>query len=200
MKRSKSRRIFPAVLLVVFGVWLVWAEWNSGSGMSDLTLFGLVCALAGAVILAFAVARPRVSGRPILVDGSNVMHWRVGQPDIETVRIVLAALKTRGFSPGVMFDANVGYKIGNHYLDDRHLAKLLRLPEAQVLVVPKGTPADRFLLEAARDLGARIVTNDRFRDWADAHPEIREPGFLIRGGFAGDKLWLDAPEAQSAAA
>ena len=36
------------------------------------------------------------------------------------------------------------------------------------------------------------VTNDRFRDWADVHPEVREPGHLIRGGYRDGVLWLDA--------
>jgi len=36
-----------------------------------------------------------------------------------------------------------------------------------------------------------VVSNDRFRDWAEAHPEVLEPGRLIRGGFRGGKLWLE---------
>lgn len=39
-------------------------------------------------------------------------------------------------------------------------------------------------------MGARIVTNDRYRDWAEAHPEIATPGHLIRGGWREGKLWL----------
>jgi Zc3h12a-like Ribonuclease NYN domain len=133
----------------------------------------------------------------IVIDGSNVMHWKDNTAQIATVRAVIQALKARGFTPGVVFDANAGYKIGDRYKDDWELAKLLNLPEKQVLVVPKGTPADPYLLQAARDLGARVVTNDRYRDWAQAHPEVRTPGFLIRGGYRkSGELWLDevAPE------
>ena len=60
-----------------------------------------------------------------------------------------------------------------------------------LVVVNKGTPADITILAAAKDSGARIVTNDRYRDWADVHPEVREPGYLIRGGYRDGKLWFD---------
>jgi hypothetical protein len=62
------------------------------------------------------------------------------------------------------------------------------------MVVPKGTPADPTILAAARDLGAPVLTNDRYRDWAEAHPEIRTPGHLIRGGYRDGGLHLDLPE------
>ena len=43
-------------------------------------------------------------------------------------------------------------------------SKLLKMPESHIMVVPKETPADPYILQAARDYGARIVSNDRFRD------------------------------------
>lgn len=127
----------------------------------------------------------------IVVDGSNVMHWNDGKPSLDTLRWVLEDLSQRGFVPGVIFDANAGYKIKDRYLDDDILAKELGLPEAQVLVVPKGTPADQYILEIARKLGARVVTNDRFRDWADQFPEVHRPDFLVRGGARPGHVWLD---------
>ena len=74
---------------------------------------------------------------------------------------------------------------------DAEMAAHLGLPIDQVLVVPKGTPADLVLLATDRDLGAPIVTNDRYRDWAEAHPEVKTPGLLIRGGYQNGQLWLD---------
>jgi len=175
------------------GLALVW----SGGRLSDLTLLALIFALAGLVLLPVAAvgrwARRRggKAGRWIVVDGSNVMHWKDQTPQIATVIAVVQALRARGLTPGVVFDANAGYKIGGRYKGDREMARLLGLPRSRVLVVPKGTPADPWLLAAARDLGARVVTNDRFRDWAAAHPEVTEPGFLIRGGYRDGALWLD---------
>ena len=63
------------------------------------------------------------------------------------------------------------------------------------MVVNKGTPADATILAAARDLGARIVSNDRYRDWLDQHPEVDRPGALIRGGFEDGALWLALEDA-----
>ena len=134
-------------------------------------------------------ATPR--DRHILVDGSNVMHWKDGTPQLDTLRVVLARLTALGFNPGVVFDANAGYKIADSYRDDADLGRMLGLHKDRVLVMPRGTPADPTLLAAARDLDARIVTNDRFRDWAETYPEVARPGHLVRGGFSDGQLWLD---------
>ena len=127
----------------------------------------------------------------IIVDGSNVMHWNEGAASLTPVREVVDQLKARGLTPGVVFDANAGYKIANRYLHHYAMGKLLGLPEDQVMVVPKGTQADPIVLAAARDHAARVVSNDRFRDWATAHPEVANPGHLIRGGYRDGTLWLD---------
>ena len=66
----------------------------------------------------------------------------------------------------------------------------------RMLVVPKGTQADTYLLETAQEFGVRIVTNDRFRDWAEAHPQVLEPGFLIRGGMREGRAWLKGLDAR----
>lgn len=136
---------------------------------------------------------PRKATAPlVVVDGSNVMHWRDGTPNLATVNEVVQALSSRGFRVGVMFDANAGYKLFDHYAHDDRFARALGLPEDQIMVVPKGTQADGHLLQAARDLGARIVTNDRFRDYADRYPEVAAPGHLIKGGYRKGQLWLSS--------
>jgi len=101
------------------------------------------------------------------------------------------AIALLGYSPGVVFDANAGYKITGRYQHDGALGRLLGLPEDRVMVVAKGTQADPTVLTAARDLGARVVSNDRFRDWVEAYPEVLDPGHVVRGGYRGGKLWLD---------
>lgn len=160
--------------------------------------------LLGAV-LALLVRRARRSAAArkawILVDGSNVMHWQDNTPRLAPLRGVVAHLQQHGFTPGVVFDANAGWKLAGRYLGDADLARLLGLPVAQVLVVPKGTQADPFLLETARDHGAVIVTNDRYRDRVGQYPEVTRPGFLVRGGWRDGKVWIAAlPEAGRAAA
>lgn len=206
----------PGLLFVLSVALAAYSLFVSGPVLSDLMLLALVSGLASLILLLLGnrrktglrrdrwptrtqtptqapsrFRRSKIPARPILVDGSNVMHWQKDVAQITTVRAVIDMLSAHGFHPGVIFDANVGYKIGNRYQDDAELALVLGLPEDRVLVVPKGTPADPYLLQTARDLGARVVTNDRYRDWAEAHPEVREPGFLIRGGYRDGRLWLD---------
>lgn len=129
-----------------------------------------------------AGARKAKADRPhVIIDGSNVMHWQGNVPSLVPVVAAVLALEARGFTVGVIFDANVGYKIHDRFLGHHAMARRVNLPEDQVFVVPKGTVADQYILMAARDLGARVVTNDRYRDWLEAFPEAAEPGFLIRG-------------------
>jgi len=147
----------------------------------------IVVLLVGALVL-----RVRRSRRPaVLVDGSNVMYWHGETPDIRTVRRVVRRLEKDGFRPGVMFDANAGYLLFGKYTHDPGFARHLNLPEDRIMVVPKGSQADGHLLAAAADMGARIVTNDRFRDWADRYPFVTEKGRLMRGGFQSNRLHLD---------
>lgn len=124
----------------------------------------------------------------VIVDGSNVMYWRDGKPSIEPVREVLAILDKHGFTAGVMFDSNAGYLLNDNYQQDHVFSKQLGLPEERIMVVPSGTPADPYILAAAMDFDAKIVTNDRFRDWADEYPEVTEPGFLVTGQYRKGNL------------
>ncbi len=138
--------------------------------------------------------RRRINGaKPVIIDGSNVMHWDGGKPRIAVVRSVVDLLKTRGYTPGVVFDANAGYLLTGRYQHDGSLSRALGLPEKNVMVVPKGTPADPMILQVARDMGACVISNDRFRDWDDQFPEIRRHGVLIRGSFRSGNLNLKLP-------
>jgi hypothetical protein len=136
-------------------------------------------------------SKPRRDRNWILVDGSNVMHWEDNTPHVEPLRRVVSALKAQGLDPGVVFDANAGWKLFGRYMGERELSQILGLPQDQVLVVPKGSPADPWILTTARDFGARIVTNDRYRDWAEDHPEIATPGFLVHGSLSATGVWLE---------
>lgn len=169
-------------------------------GLQDLVLLAAPMVVASLYLLLRAALAGKAEGRGgrragdrphIVIDGSNVLHWRDEVPQLETLREVIAAVEALGFQPGVIFDANAGYKIGERYLDDRHFARLLGLPTPKVLVVGRGTPADPVILAAARDLKAKIVTNDRYRDWVQDFPEVQSPGQLVRGGYRQGALWLD---------
>jgi Zc3h12a-like Ribonuclease NYN domain len=145
-------------------------------------------------------ARPAGDGRQaVLVDGSNVIYWQDNTPQLAPLLQVVRDLQQRGLKPGVVFDANVGYKLTGEFMGERDLSRLLSLPKDQILVVPKGTQADPFLLETARGLKARIVTNDRYRDWTDRYPDVAQPGRLITGAMRDGKVWLTGIEANDGA-
>lgn len=164
-------------------------------GWSDLLLLSGSTALASLYLLLRAMLSGRkVSSQgtqQVILDGSNVMHWRDGTPSIAAVNEVLDLARKLGMTPGVVFDANAGYLLFDQYVDDGAFANVLGLPPNRVLVVPKGTPADPTILAAARDLGARVISNDRYRDWAEDFPELNTPGQLIKGGYRRGELWLD---------
>lgn len=163
-------------------------------GWSDLLLLAGPTALASLYLLLRALrggAARGDQGEQVILDGSNVMHWRGGTPDIATVRAVIDMARAHGMSPGVVFDANAGYLLFDKYVDDADFARVLGLRADRVLVVPKGTPADPTILAAARDLGARVISNDRYRDWLGDFPELAAPGQILRGGYRKGALWLE---------
>jgi hypothetical protein len=153
-------------------------------------IFGLFAALAVGYLRRFrrwlgrevaTTVKPRErTGRPIVVDGSNVMHWG-GDPSMMVLQRVVGALKERGYEPIVYFDANVGYKLSKKHIKGHDIARELGLPTGDVTLVPSGTPADPILLKHAAEDGMRVVTNDRFLDWKQDFPKINDKGFLVKG-------------------
>lgn len=182
--------IVPAFLLLSSLVALIAAF--LAPAFADFALIAGTCVLASLWLLLRGWQRRSVlPPKWVVVDGSNVMHWKDNTPRIETVREVVKQLKKLGYSPGVVFDANAGYLISGRYQHEENFGRLLDLPTERVMVVPKGKPADPAILEAARSLGARVVSNDRYRDWVEQHPEVKDPNHLIRGDYETGKLRLN---------
>lgn len=101
-----------------------------------------------------------------LVDGSNVAHAVEGAgPRLEHIRLVCRKLEEEGYRPLVVVDARL-----RHTIDDPAGYEML-VEEGRIRQAPAGTDADYFLLSFARELDARIVSNDRFRDRESAFPE-----------------------------
>ncbi len=118
--------------------------------------------------------------KPVVVDGSNVMHWG-GDPSLNVLSKVLKELEIRGYDPLVYFDANVGYKLFDKHMCSADMADQLGLQTSQVVNAPSRTPADAILLERAMKDNLRVVTNDRFLDWKSQFPKVGERGFLVKG-------------------
>jgi len=130
-----------------------------------------------------------------VIDGSNVMFWQDEVPSLSTVSAVVGEVKRAGLTPLVWFDANAGYKVADHYMNPRDLSRAIGISRKQVRVAPKGSPADPLLLEDAAKLGTGVVSNDRYRDWAEAFPSVTQPGVLVRGRVQGGTALLDWPVA-----
>ncbi|SDC46691.1 NYN domain-containing protein [Ruegeria marina] len=152
----------------------------------------LLLAVLGLVMSVLLLIRSRIR-RPeqwIVVDGSNVMYWHDDTPRLNTVRDCIEELVSRGWTPVLWFDANVGYLVASRYMGPRELSRVLRYPASNINVAPKGTPADPLLIEQARNLGARIVTNDRYREWAQAYPQVADPDLFLRGSASSEGVTL----------
>lgn len=188
----------PFVLLVLSG--LCSAGLFFKPGHDDLLFLSLILTAGAALLVLYAALMTLLrsvfigntaESAVVVLDGSNIMHWRNGEADLATVSDVVRSLKKRGFSSGVVFDANAGYKLDGRYQHHPVLARKLGLPTDRVMVVNKGEIADGMILRVAQDFGARVVSNDRFRDWAAQYPKVQEPGFLISGGYRKGVLQLD---------
>ncbi|WP_296431958.1 hypothetical protein [Yoonia sp.] len=162
--------------------------------ISDLLL--LLPALLGFFILLLLrrgkPVAPKQEGPPanaIVVDGSNVMHW-AEDPSAKVLSRVLRALEQKGYTPIVFFDANVGYKLDDHYYDESKIAWLIGVPAWHVCVVSRGVVADEAILAFASDHHLRVVTNDKFRDWRVQFPHADKKGILVGGTWReGSVVW-----------
>lgn len=115
----------------------------------------------------------------VLVDASNVAHaTEGGEARLENIKLVQAKLLDEGYEPLVVADAALRHQI------DNKAAYEAMIENGQVHQAPAGTDADYFILSFAREMNARILTNDRFRDRAQEFAEERDRiiRFMIVGG------------------
>ncbi len=162
--------------------------------MTNVQFLGLIALTLLGVLLLLLLLRRRPKRPEAVVDGSNVMFWLDNTPRLDPVSQVLRQLDEQGYKVGVIFDANAGYKPFGRHANEAHMSKYLRIGASRVLVVPKGVQADPYLLTYARDNGAILVSNDRFRDRIADFPELSAPGRIVSGGVRDGKIWLKLPE------
>ncbi|MGQ0714533.1 MAG: NYN domain-containing protein [Gemmatimonadaceae bacterium] len=97
--------------------------------------------------------------RIAIVDGSNVAHsTEGGAARLSNILIMRNKLAEKGLEPIVVVDAAL-----RHQIDDRAGYEKM-VDDGEVKQAPAGTDADYFILSFARELDARVVSNDRFRD------------------------------------
>jgi len=117
----------------------------------------------------------------VVIDGANVAYEERsagGKPKLANLLKVRRELEERGFDPVVIVDASLKYDID----DQQQIEALIR--SQQIRQVPAGTDADFFIIQLADQLDARIVTNDRYKDYAERYPWIQErrvPYMIVKG-------------------
>lgn len=120
----------------------------------------------------------------VLVDGSNVAHSTEGEKaQLVNILAVRDKLTEEGLEPVVVVDAAL-----RHQIDDRAGYEQL-VEQGVVRQAPAGTDADYFILTFARELDARIVSNDRFRDRLSDFPDASDR--LIRFMIVGREVVLE---------
>jgi hypothetical protein len=109
----------------------------------------------------------------VLVDASNVAHsTEGGEARLRNIHLVQEKLREEGLEPIIVADAAL-----RHQIDDKAAYERL-IDDGKVHQAPAGTDADYFILSFAREMDARILTNDRFRDRSRDFP--RERNRVIR--------------------
>ena len=117
----------------------------------------------------------------IVIDGANVAYEERsagGRPKLSNLLKVRRELEERGFEAIILVDASLKYDID----DQTQLQSLIA--SQQVRQVPAGTDADFFIIQLAEQIDARIVTNDRYKDYAERFPWIQErrlPYMIVKG-------------------
>ena len=117
----------------------------------------------------------------VVIDGANVAYEERsagGKPKLSNLLKVRRELEERGFEALILIDASLKYDID----DQQQIESLIR--SQQIRQVPAGTDADYFILQVADQHGARIVTNDQYKDYLGRYPWIPErrlPYMIIKG-------------------
>jgi hypothetical protein len=94
-----------------------------------------------------------------LIDGSNVAHsTEGGTARLANLLLMRDRLAAKGLEPIIVVDAAL-----RHQIDDAAAYEKM-VDDGELKQAPAGTDADYFILSFARELGARVVSNDRFRD------------------------------------
>lgn len=132
-------------------------------------------------------------GTLYLLDGSNILHWgNAGRGvSLRPVLAIAEELKRRGETYQVYFDASARHLLKSAAGELEQYEKLLADDPDHFQQVPAGTRADDFLLLiASQDSSARIMTQDRFKDYADRYPQVVRADRLLPGMVVRDQIYF----------
>jgi len=127
---------------------------------------------------------PRSKFTRAIIDASNVAHsGEGGAARVRYIDLMCDKLREAGLEPIVVADAALRHQVDDAEAYERMVAA------GTVHQAPAGTDADYFILTFARELGALIVSNDRFRDRIGSFPEVRRR--LVRYMILADEVVLE---------
>lgn len=125
----------------------------------------------------------------VVIDASNVAHYnknKDSQPQLSNILSAVKALEERGDEFVIIADASLRHEIDNQ-------EKFEKLLESEnVEQVTAGNNADHFILELADQEGAKILSNDKFRDFTDEFKNIND--MRIPFSFEGSTIRLGQPK------
>jgi Zc3h12a-like ribonuclease protein len=112
---------------------------------------------------------PRPQSERVIVDASNVAHsTEKSAARLGNVQLVRDRLTEDGLTPILVADAAL-----RHHIDDAEAYEGL-VKAGEIQQAPAGTDADYFILTFARELGASVLSNDRFKDRIAHFPEVKD--------------------------
>jgi len=125
----------------------------------------------------------------VIIDAANVAHYKKGQNGKARLSNIIAAIKA--LEKGnheflIIADASL-----RHSIDQKEQYEKL-VEDGIIDEVPVGQIADHFILETAEQEKAKILSNDKYRDFADEFQDIKNMRmpFTIKG----DKLTFGKPK------
>jgi hypothetical protein len=127
---------------------------------------------------------------PLLIDGLNVAYWGGPPPTLRLPFALFHALRQQGASVFLVFDASTPYRCPAEEVAAYHQA-LANCPD--VVRVPSGQSADRWLLRRATQTGGRIISRDHFADHRRRYRRLIDDPTRRFGGFiASQQLHVSA--------
>ncbi|WP_409200866.1 NYN domain-containing protein [Methanobrevibacter sp. DSM 116169] len=125
----------------------------------------------------------------VVIDGSNVAHYKKNKdskPQLSNILAAVDALEKKGDEFVIIVDASL-----RHEIDEKEEFEKL-LESENVEQVEAGNNADHFIFELAEKENAKILSNDKFRDFSDEFKDINSK--RISFGFDGDKITFGKPK------
>lgn len=120
----------------------------------------------------------------VIVDGSNVAYEGTvkddkgkATPKFSNILLMMSALQDRDKTYLIYVRPNLRYKI-----DEKE--KFQKFIDRQIVSqTPAGEEDDEFIIKQALKTGAKIISNDKFRDWIENNPKYANQIKKIRSGF-----------------